>query len=498
MGSMIVPLILFLVLIIFGVTFFVITKKQGNKSDDKNNNSSSKKNEDSSQNVKKEDVFNFMEFDKLIDNMIVQNNGQKYTMAIKCKGINYELMSEVEQMSVEEGFITFLNTLRFPIQLYVQAQNIDLKGVIAKYKVNVDGIRQEYEKVNDEYMKTADSFGVDEDESSGIEKDRTSLLNVYEYANDIIKYVERLSLNKNLLQRNFYIIFSYHVAEITSASTFSKSELQEVCYNELFTRAQAIISALASCSVEGRLLESNELADLLYIGYNRDDKGLLNVSEAINSGFYRLYSTSEDVFERKNQKLIEQIENEAKIKAAEALKKAIEDGNYLSEKEQETVIQEKISKEAYDMVAKENIPEDIKKDAQKKIVNDYRKLKKEILNKNSENKEKEEEKVTTNTENNKKIDEEKNIISEEKIEKTNNEVAQKIEEPTSNIVIEEKNQVGNTKEVTQSVDNDFSNSRLDDRFGPAEDINNDIEQNKLDNEKKEDDNNSSSEDDLII
>ena len=69
--------------------------------------------------------------------MIIQKKG-KFLMVIECQGINYDLMSDVEQLAVEEGFITFLNTLTSPIQLYVQAQNLDLKGTIKVYKEHVD------------------------------------------------------------------------------------------------------------------------------------------------------------------------------------------------------------------------------------------------------------------------------------------------------------------------------------------------------------------------
>lgn len=67
-------------------------------------------------------------------------------MVVQCKGINYDLMSEVEQLAVEEGFITFLNTLRYPIQIYVQAQNIDLKKSIKLYSDRVQNLRDEYDE----------------------------------------------------------------------------------------------------------------------------------------------------------------------------------------------------------------------------------------------------------------------------------------------------------------------------------------------------------------
>ena len=70
----------------------------------------------------KQSIFNFMEFDSVKDNMIVQKNGNRYLMVIECQGINYDLMSGMEKTGVEEGFVQFLNTLRYPIQIYVQTR----------------------------------------------------------------------------------------------------------------------------------------------------------------------------------------------------------------------------------------------------------------------------------------------------------------------------------------------------------------------------------------
>ena len=45
-----------------------------------------------------ESVMDFMEFDKVEDNMIIAKNGAKYIMVVECQGINYDLMSEIEKM----------------------------------------------------------------------------------------------------------------------------------------------------------------------------------------------------------------------------------------------------------------------------------------------------------------------------------------------------------------------------------------------------------------
>lgn len=386
MGALTFPLILLAILAVFAVIFFTVTKKQEKAanllekdSQKGNHNPKNAKNNEKKEEVRKEDVFKFMEFDRILDSMIVQNNGSRYTMAIKCKGINYDLMSEVEQISVEEGFITFLNTLRYPIQLYVQAQNVDLKSVIQEYKNNISGVKSDFERLDAEYNKVLESFESTTQEIEKAENERNKVLNVYEYASDIINYVERMSTNKSLLQRNFYVLVSYSTSEIAGADKFTKDELLNICYTELLTRAQAIISGLSSCSVEGRVLDSNEVADLLYMAYNRDDKGLLSVKEAIDSGFYRLYSTSEEAFFKRTELLNQQIEQEARIKSLAALKKAIQKGEYSTPKMKELEINERIAKQASDMVKHEDLPEQIKKEAQEDIAKEFKNTKKQLV-----------------------------------------------------------------------------------------------------------------------
>lgn len=468
MESLIVPIILLGIILVFGAVFLIVNKKQSQKgSIEKVSNKSSSKSTSSKketgkaeEEVPKVDVFKFMEFDKILNNMIVQNKGTKFTMAIKCKGINYDLMSDVEQIAVEEGFITFLNTLRYPIQLYVQVQNIDLKGAISTYKKNASGIKEEFDEANKEYTTLLEQFDANKEDLDRAEEKRARVLNVYEYASDIINYVERLSLNKNLLERNFYVLVSYHTSEVTSADSFSKEELINICYNELLTRAQGIIGGLAACSVTGQVLTSNEIADLLYTAYNRDDKGLLNVKEAIDSGFYRLYSTSQDVFMKKQEKLQEKIMEEAEYKAIEAIQKAIKDGTYVPPQIQELNILENVSKTAAEFVKLEDIPQDIKDTAKQILVEDYKESKKKILDSMS---------GKTNSEE-----------AENKSEQNQN------NETKTNIDLEE-----NKKEEKVKIENE---SLLDDRMGFESP--NSVEVKNTDENKS--DTTSSTEDDLII
>lgn len=394
MSMMIIPIIFMIVLLILFIVFLLVTKRQDTtlKTIDKEGKikndppkvaveekkATTASAEKKTEVYRKEDVFKFMEFDRILDKMIVQNGGSRFTMAIRCKGINYDLMSEVEQLSVEEGFITFLNTLKYPIQLYVQAQNIDLKGNVTKYKNNIEELTKDYNDINEKYNKLASAFDVDERELEQVTKERDRITNVYEYAHDIIKYVEKMSTNKSLLQRKFYVLLSYNTSEINAVDKFSKDEVVEMCSTELMTRCKGIISALSSCSVSGEILDSNELADLLYSAYNRDDKSLMSVREAIESGMLRLYSTSEDAFARKEEKIEDYLRNQAQLRAYQAIKYAKEHDEIETPASQILDREEDISRRATNYVKNSDYAPDEKERANKKILKDYREVKKEL------------------------------------------------------------------------------------------------------------------------
>ena len=148
-----VLIILFIVLVVLFVTFLVVRNKvKGHKeSKEKEIGKTSRKkgqpeNLQNTVTYNKQSIFNFMEFDKIEDNMIVKKERQKYLMVIECQGINYDLMSGLEKNSVEQGFIQFLNTLRYPIQIYVQTRTVNLESGLIKYRERVNRIRDRLAK----------------------------------------------------------------------------------------------------------------------------------------------------------------------------------------------------------------------------------------------------------------------------------------------------------------------------------------------------------------
>ena len=158
-----------------------------------------------------------MNFEKIEDNMIVRKSGQKYLMVIECQGVNYDLMSGLEKNSVEQGFLQFLNTLRYPIQIYVQTRTVNLESGLTKYKERVQNIRDRLLKKQMEYNRL-EGLGYSKEELSKAALEVTREKNLYEYGVDIVNSTERMSLNKNILRKHYYVIISYTPEEVSNAN----------------------------------------------------------------------------------------------------------------------------------------------------------------------------------------------------------------------------------------------------------------------------------------
>lgn len=272
----------------------------------------------------KEDLSKFMEFDKIEDDMIVQENGEKYVMVLKCQGINYDLMSETEMLAVEEGFANFLNTLKYPIQLYVQSRSLNLEDEINKYKERLEVIKEDYNKaeLNAYTRKKNEKLSQKERDAIDFEVKKKKILT--DYGADIISYVEKMSLNKSILQRRYYIVVSYYISELGLKTNFTKDETHDLAYSELYTRCRSISGALLPCGVESKILDSEELAELLHIAYNKDDADIYDFRKKLNAGFYRLYSTSKDVVEKRKEAIDNSVKEKAFAEAELALKKSMD------------------------------------------------------------------------------------------------------------------------------------------------------------------------------
>jgi len=333
--------LIFLILV-FVVIYFLLLRKKSTNNETSGSETIVQSGNTATRSLAKEDIKAFMNFDEVKDNMIIRNGRTQYLMVVQCKGINYDLLSEEEKIAVEEGFVQFLNTLRFPIQLYVQTKSLNFEDIIDQYTEKIRAIENDIKTI-ERKMRKAEIDG-DKEEFERLQFELKRKNNVLEYGADITNYVNKLSLNKNILKQKTYIIVSYYTSEFSGAGKIDEEEADNIYFSELYTRTKLVVRAIASAGVKGKILDSDEISELLYVAYNRDDADMLTFNKALEGQYDRLYSTGKDVLKKKQELMDEKIEEEAVELVTSSIKAA---DQKMAEEDKE--LEERIMKRAIEL-----------------------------------------------------------------------------------------------------------------------------------------------------
>jgi type IV secretory pathway VirB4 component len=193
------------------------------------------------------------------DGIVIMNDGS-FRAVIMCKSINFDLMSPQEREAVEYSYQGFLNSLYFPIQVFVRSQKVDIRPYLEK----LDKIR--------------------------VEQDNMLLGMLME---DYIGFLSAVAQQTNIMDKKFYVVISYPDPDenIQSAikqssgfftgmiDMFSKSSTPHVVIDEsrleqakteLKNRVQSVMQGLLECGVQSVPLDTQELIELYYDVYNPD------------------------------------------------------------------------------------------------------------------------------------------------------------------------------------------------------------------------------------
>lgn len=191
------------------------------------------------------------------DGIVIMNDGS-FRSVVMLKSINFDLMSPPEREAIEYSYQSFLNSLYFPIQIFIRSERVDMRPYIEK----LDKIRSEHDNM---------------------------LLAIL--MNDYIDYIDQLASETNIMDKHFYVVIPFLPNETKQRSfTSSKNILDgvfgllnktsthliineaklEEAKTELRNRVQAVLGGLGECGVQGLPLDTQELIELYYGAYNPD------------------------------------------------------------------------------------------------------------------------------------------------------------------------------------------------------------------------------------
>jgi hypothetical protein len=177
-----------------------------------------------------------------------------------CQSINFDLMSPQEREAVEFSYQGFLNSLYFPVQIFIRSQKVDMRPYLEK----IDKIRKEQDNM---------------------------LLGLL--MEDYIAFLADIAQQTNIMDKKFYLVIKFPdveqdvrkalkqsagfftgLAEMLSPGKAAHVVINETTLEkaktELKNRVQAVMQGLAQCGINSIPLDTEELIELYYDAYNPD------------------------------------------------------------------------------------------------------------------------------------------------------------------------------------------------------------------------------------
>jgi type IV secretory pathway VirB4 component len=184
------------------------------------------------------------------DGVVVLKSGQ-FCSVLLASSVNFALKSTDEQQAILQQFQTFLNTLDFSLQIYVQSRRLNIEPYL-------------------NLLSTRES-GQDND-----------LMRVQ--LREYIEFIRTFTSEVDVMAKNFFVVVPYSPAPINIAkgitSLFTGSPQRASAPGEqqfeehriqLDQRVSLVVEGLSSVGVRTVQLQTDDLVELFYHAYNPSD-----------------------------------------------------------------------------------------------------------------------------------------------------------------------------------------------------------------------------------
>lgn len=206
----------------------------------------------------------YVDIAEVRDNIVILNNGTIRSVLL-VSSVNFALKSEEEQRATISGYVSFLNSLDFPIQIVIQSRPLNID-------VYIETLKQKEEQQANELLR----------------------MQIAEYRS----YIQELVELGEIMSKRFYVVVPYNPAADGTTSkgvtervmaAFAptriiklKEEKFQKMKLELDRRISHVLNGLTGMGLSTVQLDTQSLIELYYNTYNPDLHGqqkLTNLNE---------------------------------------------------------------------------------------------------------------------------------------------------------------------------------------------------------------------------
>ena len=179
----------------------------------------------------------FVPISEIRSGILILNDGNMRAV-LSSSSINLSLQNEDMQAATFSGFQTFLNSLDFNIQIFLQSKKLDIRNYL--------GLLYKREKeVEEDLLK----------------------IQIKEY----IEFIKKFTEEQSVMDKSFYIIVPYDTAGLGISVKHVNDKEFIKNYNNLMQRVDVVKGTLSALGLKISLVKTEELVELYYKIFNPNE-----------------------------------------------------------------------------------------------------------------------------------------------------------------------------------------------------------------------------------
>lgn len=194
---------------------------------------------------------NYIDIAEVHDDLVIMKDNTLVAILLVAS-VNFDLKSGEEQNAIIQGYISFINSLSFPVQIVVQSRKLNIEGYLAKLKI------KEKEQTN-ELLK----------------------IQIREHG----QYIKQLVELGDIMSKKFYVVVPYNPQEGMKkqglvTKFFNSFQAVQIVNmrkekflkyrQEIDRRVETVQSGLQGMMINSQQLDTQSLIELFYNTYNPD------------------------------------------------------------------------------------------------------------------------------------------------------------------------------------------------------------------------------------
>ena len=258
------------------------------------------------QSLNRKDAKDYLDFEDIVDDMVVTDHHRRFIAAIKCNGFDLRSASSTQIASTLQGYLSFINTIDSPITYRQYSVPMSMDATKSMYTARYEELERELfhknEDRKDMLFHLNEIRGIDLIQEESIQTELEALQKQIQNLEwrrlhmkdqmDFMEYVFSEVTIHPSVEEAYLVEWEFNPNDYSIE--LSEEEIHEKAIEMLSNICNNKISILAGCNVSAYRCSTEELIEMFYQHTHPLSSSEFKMADVMNSGFFDEFVSSYD------------------------------------------------------------------------------------------------------------------------------------------------------------------------------------------------------------